>query len=303
MFNCSIVQIIPASIENLPYKYYIEMILIADSGSTKTDWRLIDNQKKSISFSSNGLNPYFVDDERVKTEILTHYPKTVKYERIEKIFFYGAGCSSPDKCQIVKNGLSKVFPLAEISIYHDLLGAARALFFNESGIAVILGTGSNSGYYNGNAIIQYVPSLGYILGDEGSGAFMGKQLLKDFLYKDLPQELHKKFLKKFNLTKEDILQAVYNEPFPNRFLASFTKFLSENISHPFIRDIITFSFSELFKKQLCKYPSYKHEKIGCTGSIAYYFSDLLKQTAMNFGADISQIIEFPITNLIKYHEY
>lgn len=225
------------------------MILIADSGSTKTDWRLISEKEEVKSVSTPGINPFYQTEEEIENQISTLlYPELMGFS-VKKIFFYGAGCAFEDKKQIVKNAISVSFPKAQIEIESDLLAAARGLFLKEKGIACILGTGSNSCFYDGKNIIHNVSPLGFILGDEGSGAVLGKKFAADCLKNQLPEKLKDKFLKQYDLTPAQIIESVYKKPFPNRFLAQFTRFLSENIAEPSIYNIVFDSFTEFFYPQ------------------------------------------------------
>ena len=204
------------------------MILVADSGSTKTNWELVDNKKNVVCFQTMGLNPFYVTKDIVKNELSLHFPSDINTNYIKDIYFYGAGCSSTERCNIIKFGIGYLFKKANIYVAHDLMGAARALFGQKDGIVAILGTGSNSCLYNGHKIISNIPSLGYVLGDEGSGAILGKKLIQSLLYNELPQYLIDKFFLKYKTNKNNLLETIYKKPYPNRFLASFTYFLSEN---------------------------------------------------------------------------
>jgi len=285
-------------------KIYFEMILIADSGSTKTHWRLIDDKKNNTSVTTQGINPYFQSEEDIfkilKTEL---HPSLNQSSSPLNIFFYGAGCGTLDKNKIVSAAISKLFPNSAIEVNNDLLGAARALCGNNKGIAAILGTGSNTCYYDGEKIAEHPLSsgLGYILGDEGSGAHIGKTFIKAYLNKELPQNIADKFYGSFKLSKADILDAVYKKPMPNRFLASFSKFVYENISEPFLVNLATDCFNQFFDKHICKYPQHKTVNLNCVGSIAFYYNDLLKKVSQSKGVTISKIIANPIDDLALYH--
>ena len=280
------------------------MILIADSGSTKTDWRLIDDENKIHQYSTVGLNPYFHNTEEISKVIRQELVLTLKPETLNhklQIFFYGAGCSSKDKCNIVELALKENFRNANIEVHHDLLGAARALCGHEEGIVAILGTGSNSCYYDGKKIVDNIPALGYILGDEGSGAYMGRKFLNSHLYKELPKKLSEKFDKKFQLSKDDILEAVYNKPHPNRFLGSFSKFLFQNLEDPFVVKLVYSAFEDFFDKHICKYAKHKEVNMSCVGSVGFHFSKILKAIASDKGVTINKIIETPIAALTLFH--
>lgn len=277
------------------------MILVAESGSTKTDWILINNKNILTSFKTKGFNPYFINSHEIITELNSKTPHNFPVNEIEKVFFYGSGCSSSKMNQIIFDGLKQFFYKSEIKVNHDLLAAARALFKNEAGIAVILGTGANTCLYDGKNIVKNVKSLGFILGDEGGGDYLGKLFITSFLNDELPKEIHDKFIQKFNLSKDQILHAVYKEPHPNRFLASFCEFILELSNNESVLKLINKSFTDLFIKHICKYENYNKYKIRFTGSIAYYYRDFLKEVASNFNLEIDLIIEKPINRLVEFH--
>ena len=277
------------------------MILIADSGSTKTDWVLIDKVKGDSSISTQGFNPFFFRSDEITKEIQKYFVNNETNILIEEIYFYGAGCSSDAMKEIIINGLQPVFKNALITVKSDLLGAARALFFNDPGIAVILGTGASSGMYNGTYINKTIKSLGYVFGDEGGGDHIGKLFITKYLTDSLPKDITEKFINTFNLTKDQILQKVYSEPFPNNFLASFCEFISENKKSAEINELIQQSFNLLFERYISKYPDYKNYHIRVTGSIGHIFETELKLIANQHGCKIDLILKKPISKLIDFH--
>lgn len=277
------------------------MILIADSGSTNTDWVLIKKDKIISSFVTSGFNPYFTKSEEIYIELKQKFPVNLKINEVNKIFFYGSGCSAEEMKKIVNNGLSQLFINSEIEINHDLLGAARALFMNDSGITVILGTGASSCFYDGSKITERIPSLGYILGDEGGGDYLGKLFITDFLYGRLPENVHQTFLKKFQLNNNLIMHKVYKEPYPNRFLASFCEFISKQSKDSSINDMIIKSFTDLFVNTITKYENYKNCSIRITGSVGYHFKNQLKEVAKTFNVNIDLIERSPINRLVQFH--
>src|SRR5574344_1162957 len=220
---------------------------------------------------------------------------------VKKIFFYGAGCSFDEKKQMVKNAIAVSFPKAQIEIESDLLAAARGLFQKENGIACILGTGSNSCYYDGKNIIHNVSPLGFILGDEGSGAVLGKKFIADCLKNQLPEELKNKFLTTFGLTTNDIINHVYRKPFPNRYLAQFTPFLAENMAEPAIYNLIFDSFTDFFVRNVMQYPNFEEYPVSFVGSIAYYFKDILEVVAFELGITLGEIKQSPLEGLVAFH--
>jgi len=275
------------------------MILIADSGSTKTQWCIVDHKSVSTRFETIGLNPFFVDTnvviDTIKRKISTYK------DSIKSVYFYGAGCSGPVTNEIIYNGISRVLPKAEIKIYSDILGAAHALFGNDEGIAVILGTGQSTCHYKNEEILFRLPSTGFILGDEGSGANLGLRLLKAYIHHELPEKISKKLSDKYQMNLDAIKKEVYTGQFPNRYFASFAPFVYENRSIPEIKKIIEDSFNDLFNKYILKYPEIEKLKIGFVGSVAFYFKDFLTNIAAEKKLKIHHIIQSPIDVLIKYH--
>jgi glucosamine kinase len=277
------------------------MILIADSGSTKTDWRLIDEEKRIHQFTSQGINPYFQTSEQISEILKTELVSFLIEHQISNIFFYGAGCRVEEKKQIVRNALQNNFKNTTIKIETDMLGAARSLCGRKPGIAAILGTGMNTCFYNGNEIAENRTSLGFILGDEGSGAHIGKLFIADYLNDDLPEELILRFKDRNKLSKDDIIDSVYRQPLPNRFLATFSKFIYQNLKEQYCIDLVRNSFEQFFDKYICKYPQHRDLKLSCTGSVAYYYSNILRSVAESRQVNIDVIVETPIAGLTLYH--
>lgn len=277
------------------------MILVADSGASKSDWILVDGKSEFISFHLVGLNPYYLSTKQIEDIISKELTPFIETKKIDALYFYGAGCSSVYKCMIIEDVFQKLFGNANIQIESDLLGAARALLGNNEGIANILGTGSNSCYYDGEKIVEGIISLGYFFGDEGSGAHMGKTFIKDLLLNKLPEDLHEKFKAEFNYTRDNILDAVYNLQFPNRFLASFCEFYADNLGDKYIYSLIEDSFREFFINHVEKFKQFKKVPLSFTGSVAYYFETILRKVANEFDAKIDKIEQSPIHALAKYH--
>lgn len=277
------------------------MILIADSGATKTDWRLVYSRQDIRSFQTSGFNPFFIDSAHIEKEMEKDMVPFIDTKHVKEIFFYGAGCAAVEQCIIVEDALQSIFTSARIHVDHDLLGAARALCKNQEGIACILGTGSNSCFYDGKKITANVPSLGYLLGDEGSGAYIGKQLIKDVLSLNAPDDIRELFVKKYNYNRMDILGYIYRNTFPNRFLASFTRFVKENITHPYMHNIVRQAFSDFFDTQVIKYNRYQEVPVSFTGSVAYVFIDILQEVAAEKNITVSTVLQAPINGLVDYH--
>jgi N-acetylglucosamine kinase-like BadF-type ATPase len=281
------------------------MKLIADSGATKSDWILADNTGERMSFQLPGMSPFYVNSRQIAEMLKNDLIPFVETKKIRKIFFYGTGCSSFDKSIIIEDGLSGIFGKAEIKVDSDILGAARALFGDKPGIACILGTGSNSCYYDGDKIVENAPSLGYFFGDEGSGAYMGRQFLKDYLLGNLPGELNNAFKKEYNYTRDNILDAVYNMPFPNRFLASFCDFYADNLSNRYIFELVGNSFREFFfnyVEYFKDYENYKQLPVSFAGSVAFFFEPLLRQIGNEFEVKIEKVMRSPINGLAQFHK-
>jgi glucosamine kinase len=274
--------------------------LIADSGSTKTEWCLM-NGKSAKTFYTQGLSPYFLSAEQIEYIINEELKGKLKKSEPAEIYFYGTGCSNADNVKLVKKAIKKVFNDADIFVDHDLMGAAKALCGHEKGIACILGTGSNSCYYNGKKIVKNSPGLGYVLGDEGSGAYMGVRVIQHFLYHTFDEDLMDRFNAKYNTSSDEILSAVYKKPLPNRYLAAFTDFLVENRGHYMIENIIEDSFNDFFFNHIYKYRESWTMPINFTGSVAFGFKDVLMEMCNSFELQLGKVIKKPMDGLIKFH--
>jgi glucosamine kinase len=278
------------------------MLLVADSGSTKTHWVLIDKKGTQSHYSTIGYNPYFIDTDSIYKSLSETLLSQFDAGLVSKVFFYGAGCSTAEKLAIVRDALSKAFPNAELFIGHDLLAAARALLGNKRGFAAIIGTGSNTGIYDGTTIEKNIDSIGYLLGDEGSGCYIGKKIVRDYMRNYLRPELRKKFDQQYNsISHADIFDSIYNKPLPNRFLASFCTFAVENKEHPYITEIVKESFNDFFKNLVSGYPGYKELSFNCVGSVGFLFQDILKEVATAYHMKTGKLIRSPIEELVKYH--
>ncbi len=275
-------------------------VLIADSGSSKTEWCLIYNNKKK-KIITEGMSPYFLSGEQIKDIIASQIFPKIKNTLPERVFFYGTGCSNPRNVAIVQNAFKAVFKNAKIVVDHDLAGAAKALCGNQKGIACILGTGSNSCYYNGKKIIKNSPGLGFILGDEGSGAYLGKKVIQYYLYKTFDEDLIDRFDAKYNLTSTEILEAVYKQPLPNKYLSNFAVFLAENRGHFMIENILEDSFNDFFFNHIYKYRESWTMPINFTGGIAFAFKDVLKDLCHAYELQLGKVLQRPMEGLIKFH--
>ena len=277
------------------------MKLIADGGSTKTDWRILHEGREYKQIQTTGFNPYLVTSEQIEDILWKELQPFIDNNAISEVYYYGAGCSTPSKNMVIEHAFEKVFTNADFYIEHDLLGAARSSCGNSEGIACILGTGSNSCFYDGKFVTGHIFSLGYFFGDEGSGAYMGKQLLTSYLHNELPEDLVNTFQASHNLSNENILDAVYNKPAPSRFLASFSTFISDNRHHPIIDTLIRNNFRNFYRYQVACYPRHKDVPVNFVGSVAYHYQDILHEIGGEFGITIGKIIQAPIDGLVDYH--
>lgn len=276
------------------------MILVADSGSTKADWVLADNGTLVAEYNTIGFNPFFHQEKDVLHALTADPGMAVVKDKISEVRFFGAGCSSPQRNLIIQEALQKFFIHATVVVEHDMKAAALATCGDEAGIACIIGTGSNVCYFDGKTVHEGAHGLGYILGDEGSGSYYGKKLLAFYLYKILPKDLHQKFTDEYQLTKEMIVDKVYNQPNANVFLASFAKFLSDFRDHTFIQKLVTKGMDEYFETNVCAMEHYKKVPVHFVGSIAYYFDDILKEVADSYDVKLGKIIKKPIYDLMRY---
>ena len=276
------------------------MTLIADSGATKTDWCFGKNKTDVRIIQTQGINPFHQTKEHI-AQVLNEelLPQLEGAESISHIHFYGAGCT-PEKSILIKKELQILFPHALIDVQSDLLGAARSLCGKKKGIACILGTGSNSCEYDGEKITANVSPLGYILGDEGSGATLGKRLTGDCLKHQLPEDICSLFLEYTGLTPAQIIDKVYRQPQANRFLASLTPFLSKHRNIPEIHELLISCFSDFFRRNVMQY-DYKQAIVHFTGSIAWHFQEEVKEVATSLDICTGQFIKSPIHGLINYH--
>ena len=274
------------------------MILVADSGSTKTDWKFM-GKEHSFLFQTSGINPFYMSDDQIFTELKDKVLSKVN-DLVTKIYFYGAGVVGEQKTRM-EHILSSVFSDVQAFAESDLLGAARALCGDQEGIACIMGTGANSCLYDGAKIVDNIPPLGFIQGDEGSGAVLGKQLITMYLKRELSDTLAEKFRKRYNLDTANILRKVYQEAFPNRFLAGFSKFIYEHIEDEQMYRLVYESFNEFLERNVYKYANYQEMNIHFVGSVAYYFSDILKSIFKENNLKIGKIIKSPLNDLVNYH--
>jgi len=275
------------------------MELIADSGSTKTTWCIIHENGRTESCRTAGINPFLQTEEEILATLTGEF--TLAKGPFNAIHFYGAGCANQEKNEKVSRQLDTFFLAKSVHVHSDLMAAARSLCGDRPGIAAILGTGSNSCYYDGSRIVSHVSPLGYILGDEGSGTVMGRKLLSDVLKKQLPEEICRSFYTRYRLDAAEIMENVYRKPFPNRFMAKFTPFLAENIDHPPVYQLVKSSLAEFFSRNIRQYPQAALLPVNVAGSIAWYFREVLTCAAGETGFRMGTVTEDPMDGLIGYH--
>lgn len=277
------------------------MILLADSGSTKTDWCLVDGGEAVTTVKTRGTNPFFQTEDEIAEEIRTALLPQLPAAEIDDVFFYGAGCTA-EKQPVLASALSSHLKVSgRLEVATDMLAAARSLCGHSAGIACILGTGSNSCAYDGEKIVKNVSPLGFILGDEGSGAVLGKTLVGDILKHQLPQHIVRRFEEKYNLTAADIIDRVYRQKLPNRFLASFVPFLGENIAEPKIEQLVVDGFRRFLVRNVKQYEGWDKLPVGFNGSIAYYYKPQLEKALAAEGITLGRIVQAPMQGLIDYH--
>ena len=276
------------------------MILVADSGSTTTNWCLINQSGENFLFDTEGYNPYYVDQDYIVQSLNKNLPGDIKPAQITEVHFYGAGCML-DKTPVIEDALQVVFQCAKVHTAMDLLAASRALLGREPGFAAILGTGTNTCIYDGNKITQNIDSLGYMLGDEGSGSYIGKKLLQEYLRGYMPEPVSNQFREYIGLSFDEIMDRVYTHSMANRFCAGFAMFAGEHIELPYLYDIVKTSFVDFFNNLVSRYPGYQQYSLNCLGSVGYHFRNILKETAAMFKMETGKIISSPMEDLVRYH--
>lgn len=279
------------------------MILIADSGSTKTDWACVSRDGSArIDFKSLGYNPNYISGDEIEKDILDSLPAGFPKDEVHEIYFYGAGVTEL-QYDFMRGVLRKVFTNAgEVFIAMDLLASARALLGKEAGFAAILGTGTNSCLYDGTDITLNIDSLGFILGDEGSGGYVGKTLIRDFIRYDQPEEIRTEVAELLGKNGDELIDQIYTKPFPNRYCAQFCKFVGDSRNrHPYYHNLLKNSFRDFFNNIVSHYPDYRSYKLNCVGSVGYYYKDVLKEAADEAGMELGRIIRAPLDDLVKFH--
>jgi N-acetylglucosamine kinase-like BadF-type ATPase len=273
--------------------------LIAESSTTRTEWSLVDDGEVLAHAFTSGLNPFFMSRREISHSIRLELPPEFFKRRWNHVFFYGAGCSGPEKNKIIEASLVAQFK-TPVTVMSDQLGAARGLLVREPGLACILGTGSNSCFYDGNDIVKNVPALGFILGDEGSGAALGRVFLGDALKGLAPHELTEAFFDKYKVTRAEVLDAVLNNPAATRNLRAYSFFLSEHLDNPYVHETISREFRRFFERNVSQY-DYKSYPVSFVGSIATTYSEILLEVANDFGATVRKILLSSMPGLVAYH--
>ncbi len=275
------------------------MILVADSGSSKTDW-MGYNPAQNFTFSTQGLNPYFVNANDVVKILSKNKELSASAKHIKEVYFFGSGCSSPDKHEIISNGLSAFFTNAFISVDHDLIGSAYATCGNKKGLTCILGTGSNISYFDGKNVHETKHGLGYVLGDEGSGTYFGRKILVAYLYKTMPSDLSADFFKQFPIDKDIVIDNIYRKSLPNAYLATFSRFMFSHKNHPFIQKILRDGFQDFIDTNVKDYKEHKTLDCNFVGSISFYYQDELKSVFAENHIKVGKILQKPIDGIFDY---
>jgi glucosamine kinase len=275
------------------------MILVADSGSSKTDWMGYNNGE-TVSFSTKGINPYFLNAKDIFKILAKNKEMQAFADVVKEVYFFGAGCSSPDKHEVVSNGLSLFFRNAYISVDSDLVGSAYATCGNAKGLSCVLGTGSNISYFDGHSVHPSKHGLGYVLGDEGSGSFFGRKLVTSYLYGTMPESLASGFAKEYEISKESVITSVYQKPFPNIYLASISRFMAHHRDHTFITNLLRTGFQEFVDTNIKDYKEYRTLECHFVGSVAFYYQDVLREVCEANDVRVGTILQKPISGLYRH---
>ena len=278
------------------------MVLIVESGSTNSDWVLLGPENSQKEYTTMGFNPYFHSSTDVEKELKNHVDLMAIANEIKHIYFYGAGCSNLKMNEIIKLGLSKVFLNAAINVDHDLLACAYATYSGNASISCIIGTGSNSCYFDGVSVSEVVPALGYILGDEGSGTYFGKKLLSAFLYHQLPPHVADDFISEYGVDKESIVNSVYREGNANVYIASFMPFIAKHKEEEIFQKMVEDGLKHFMEVHVCCYPNYKDVEVNFVGSLSSIFRRALDRAAISLGITIGRVVQKPIDGLVAYHK-
>ncbi|KQR95615.1 ATPase [Chryseobacterium sp. Leaf180] len=278
------------------------MVAIVDSGSTKSDWVILDEFKNIFMKTETiGFNPNFISIDLIVPEIEKNHSLVLLKNSITKIYFYGSGCGVEKNRERIAKEIRHVFPNAKIMVKEDLMAAAYAAYRGKPAMVCILGTGSNSCYFDGEEVTIKLPSLGFLIGDEGSGSAIGKQLVRRYFMQKLPSDLHHEFEENYQLTVDDALQNMYHKTRPNAFLADFNRFVAERKNHPYFIQMVSDEMRNFFEYQVVPYQESQNAEINFIGSIAYYYEDILRNVASEFHLNVGHVVQKPIESLVDYH--
>lgn len=282
-------------------KKILMMKLIIDCGSTKADWVILDGENFLKKFKTDGFNPNYTDKDSIRKIILKESSFKEYTETITDIYFYGSGCGNIDNCNKIKEILGSIFFNSRIEVTHDMMAACRSIFGKNKGVACILGTGSNSCYYDGETITEQAVSLGYILGDEGGGSYLGKKLLRDYFYKVMPEDLCLKFENEYDVKLETVIRNTYHGLQVSKYFASFAKFAYDNVENKYVHDLCSKSFDEFIDNFVTRYKNIEEMEVGFVGSIAFYFQDIIRERFERRGLRSGKIVRTPIDGLVEFH--
>ena len=279
------------------------MIAIVDGGSTKCDWVILENTGKvSQKTESVGFNPNIISADLIPQEIEKNPHLFLIKNQLDYVYFYGSGCGTAENALLVETQLQKVFPYAKVTVKEDLTAAAYAAYKGKPAIVCILGTGSNSCYFDGKSVGRDLPSLGFLIGDEGSGSAIGKHLVRRFFMKKLPQDLHQEFVETYHLTIDDAIKNMYHNPRANAYLAEFNKFVIQRKQHPYFQNMVFDEMKNFFEYQVLPYEEAREAEINFIGSIAYYYEDILRAAAAELNLTVGHIVQKPIESLVEFHK-
>ncbi|MFT3917837.1 BadF/BadG/BcrA/BcrD ATPase family protein [Cloacibacterium sp.] len=279
------------------------MIAIVDGGSTKCDWVILENTGKvSQKTESVGFNPNIISADLIPQEIEKNPHLFLIKNQLDYVYFYGSGCGTAENALLVETQLQKVFPYAKVTVKEDLTAAAYAAYKGKPAIVCILGTGSNSCYFDGKSVRRDLPSLGFLIGDEGSGSAIGKHLVRRFFMKKLPQDLHQEFVETYHLTIDDAIKNMYHNPRANAYLAEFNKFVIQRKQHPYFQNMVFDEMKNFFEYQVLPYEEAREAEINFIGSIAYYYEDVLRAAAAELNLTVGHIVQKPIESLVEFHK-
>lgn len=276
------------------------MKLIIDAGSTKMEWALVDGNEVKARFTTEGFNPNYSNPNRLDVMLSSQLPAVVPSD-LQSIYYYGTGCGAEKNCDLVARAFRQRFAEADIQVTHDMMAAARAVLGKESGIACIMGTGANSCVYDGECIVERAVSLGYMVGDEGSGGHIGRQIVRSYFYGFMPDDLRDLFQQQYPLTVDDFVAQLYHNSQPSRYLASFASFACEHQDHPFVAELCRRCFDDFIQAFICRYDGYKTMKVSFVGSVAYHFSSILKSCLASHDINMGEVLQAPMDGLVKYH--